>query len=307
MLYFFSSEMDKDDDRSYKRSYNFNYKPGDMGIDKITLVNVASHKLKKQKLDESLMYLYHLAMYYDSRYSWRTNYLSGEYKPDSVGIPSQYYLGSTPLNEALIVMLKLVPLFKNKYKIEKMNLITLTDGGGNYGCSDTMAYDPETKKMIGTHPENQGNTDVMIYKKKYHSVKDEFYGYRSTGITGTILNMLRKYHGITTIGFYLVKRIRRWETDMYFRPQHINDYSKREEIYQKNRSKFNKEKVCTVPQKGYDDYYIVNAKDMKVQNTDLEGINDTMKTGKIKQLFSKSMKGRITSRVLLNKFIEKVA
>ena len=306
-LYFFSSEMDKDDDRSYKRSYNFNYKPGDMGIDKITLVNVASHKLKKQKLDESLMYLYHLAMYYDSRYSWRTNYLSGEYKPDSVGIPSQYYLGSTPLNEALIVMLKLVPLFKNKYKIEKMNLITLTDGGGNYGCSDTMAYDPETKKMIGTHPENQGNTDVMIYKKKYHSVKDEFYGYRSTGITGTILNMLRKYHGITTIGFYLVKRIRRWETDMYFRPQHINDYSKREEIYQKNRSKFNKEKVCTVPQKGYDDYYIVNAKDMKVQNTDLEGINDTMKTGKIKQLFSKSMKGRITSRVLLNKFIEKVA
>ena len=57
----------------------------------------------------------------------------------------------------------------------------------------------------------------------------------------------------------------------------------------------------------YDDYYIVNAKDMKVQNTDLEGINDTMKTGKIKQLFSKSMKGRITSRVLLNKFIEKVA
>ena len=47
-------------------------------------------------------------------------------------------LGSTPLNEALIVMLKLVPLFKNKYKIEKMNLITLTDGGGNYGCSETM-------------------------------------------------------------------------------------------------------------------------------------------------------------------------
>ena len=306
-LYFFSSEMDKDDDRSYKRSYNFNYKPGDMGIDKITLVNVASHKLKKQKLDESLMYLYHLAMYYDSRYSWRTNYLSGEYKPDSVGIPSQYYLGSTPLNEALIVMLKLVPLFKNKYKIEKMNLITLTDGGGNYGCSETMQYDSESKQLIGTHPENQGSTDVMIYKKKYHSVKDEFYGYRSTGITGTILNMLRKYHGITTIGFYLVKRIRRWETDMYFRPQHINDYSKREEIYQKNRSKFNKEKVCTVPQKGYDDYYIVNAKDMKVQNTDLEGINDTMKTGKIKQLFSKSMKGRITSRVLLNKFIEKVA
>ena len=46
---------------------------GDMGIDKITLVNVASHKLKKQKLDESLMYLYHLALYYETRYCWRSN------------------------------------------------------------------------------------------------------------------------------------------------------------------------------------------------------------------------------------------
>ena len=53
-------------------------------------------------------------------------------------------LGSTPLNEALIVMLKLVPLFKNKYKIEKMTLITLTDGGANsYSdkvVGETMTY-----------------------------------------------------------------------------------------------------------------------------------------------------------------------
>jgi len=301
-LYFFSSEMDKTD--GSRISKDFNYKPGDMAIDNVKLVNVASHKLKKQKLDESLMYLYHLAMYYEHRYCWRSSRDPFAYdRPDSVHIPSEYFLGSTPLNEALIVMLKLVPLFKNKYKIEKMNLITLTDGGGNYGCSETMQYDSESKQLIGTHPENQGSTDVMIYKKKYHSVKDEFYGYRSTGITGTLLNMLRDYHNITTIGFYLIKRIRRWETDMYFRPQNIKDYYKRDEIYLKNRQKFNKDKVCAVPQKGYDDYYIVNAKDMKVQNTDLEGINDTMKTGKIKQLFSKSMKGRITSRVLLNKFI----
>ena len=89
-----------------------------MGIDAVKLVNVASHKLKKNKLEESLMYLYHLAMYYDTRYSWRTNW-AGEYRPDSVSIPNQYYLGSTPLNEALVILLKLVPLFKNKYKIEK--------------------------------------------------------------------------------------------------------------------------------------------------------------------------------------------
>ena len=47
---------------------------------------------------------------------------------------------------------------------------------------------------------------------------------------------------------------------------------------------------------------------MNVQNnTDLNDINENLKVGKIKQIFAKSMKGRITSRVLLNKFIEQVA
>ena len=248
-------------------------------------------------------------MYYEHRYCWRSSRDPFAYdRPDSVGIPSEYYLGSTPLNEALIIMLELVPLFKNKYKIEKMNLITLTDGGGNYGSSYNMMIDPETKVLKENIDRNPGNTDVLIYKKKNHSTKgDDYYGYRSSALTGTILNLLRTYHKVTTIGFYLIKRIRRWETDMYFRPQNIKNWDKREEIYHKNRTKFNKEKSVSVPQHGYDDYYIVNAKDMKVENTDLDTIKTDMKPGKIKNLFSKSMKGRITSRVLLNKFIEKVA
>ena len=171
-----------------------------------------------------------------------------------------------------------------------------------------MKIDPKSNKITGEYPNNRGNTDVFIYKKKNHEVKDELYGYRSTGFTGTILNMLRKYHGITTIGFYLIKRIRRFETEHYFRPQDMSvSWDKREGVFQKNRTQFNKEKVCAVAQSGYDDYYIVNAKDMKVENTDLSTVSSDMKTGRIKQLFSKSMKGRITSRVLLNKFIEKVA
>ena len=303
-LYFFSSEMGKDE-TSYKRSTAFKYKHGDMAIDSVKLVNVASHKLKKNKLEESLMYLYHLGMYYEHNYNWKYNW-NGEYRPDSVSLPREYYLGSTPLNEALVILMKLVPLFKNKYKIEKMNLITLTDGGGNHGNTDRMEYNDEYKRLVPSM--SNGSTDVLIYKKKNHSTKDKRdYGYRSGSMTGALLNLLRTYHGITTIGFYLIKRIRRWDSDIYFRPYDIKDYSKREEIYQKNRSAFSKDKVVAVPQKGYDDYFIVNAKDMKVQNTDLNSINTDMKAGKIKQLFSKSMKGRITSRVLLNKFIEKVA
>ena len=71
-------------------------------------------------------------MYFDDRYSgsWRMR----SYDEDSLaasenyGLPSKYYLGNTPLNESLIYMDKLIPMFRKKYGIEKMTFITLTDG-----------------------------------------------------------------------------------------------------------------------------------------------------------------------------------
>ena len=37
-------------------------------------------------------------------------------------------LGATPLNAALASMIEIVPMFKQKYVLEKMSFITLTDG-----------------------------------------------------------------------------------------------------------------------------------------------------------------------------------
>jgi len=303
-VYFFSSEFDNDNDRmiGYGRlSNDFKYKSGDMALDSVKLVNVANHKLKKIQLDESMMYLYWLALHYDNRYSSFRDY---DYaKPDSPNIPREYYLGSTPLNEALVVMLKLVPMFKEKYKVEKMNFITLTDGGGNYGSSQVFTTSDEGK-LIAT--DSKGDNDVYIYKKKQYKLDRNFWG---SGKTTLYLNMLRKLYNIKTIGFYLIKRIRGYDSERYFREPYNSKltWEQKDKLFQQRKKDFSKNKVAIVEQKGYDDYYLVNAKDMKVENTDISQVNSDMKVGRIKQLFSKSMKGRITSRVLLNKFIEKVA
>ena len=303
-VYFFTSEFENDNPRLIghgKLSNDFKYKSGDMALDSVKLVNVANHKLKKIQLDESMMYLYWLSLHYDNRYS---SYRDYDYSiPQSPGIPREYYLGSTPLNEALVVMLKLVPMFKEKYKVEKMNFITLTDGGGNYGSSQVFTTD-ENGKL--TTIESRADNDVYIYKKKQYKLDRHNWG---SGKTTLFLNMLRKLYDIKTIGFYLIKRIRGYETERYFKDSYNSKltWDQRDKLYQKRKSEFSKNKVAIVKQDGYDDYYIVNAKDMKVENTDISQVNSDMKVGRIKQLFSKSMKGRITSRVLLNKFIEKVA
>ena len=69
----------------------------------------------------------------------------------------------------------------------------------------------------------------------------------------------------------------------------------------------NKQRYAQVEQLGYDKYFMLNGKKLKVENTDLSNINDKMKAGGIKRIFAKSMKNRLTSRTLLNRFIEEVA
>ena len=46
---------------------------------------------------------------------------------------------------------------------------------------------------------------------------------------------------------------------------------------------------------------------MDVENFKLDNIKVDESTSNIKKMFSKSMKNRVYSRVLLNKFIEKIA
>ena len=85
------------------------------------------------------------------------------------------------------------------------------------------------------------------------------------------------------------------------------DWNDKQTKILKLKKQFNKEKCADVVKDGYNRYFLLNGKDLGVENTDLSGVNENMKSGKIKQLFSKSMKGRIVSRSLLNKFIQEVA
>ena len=278
---------------------SWNYKHGDGMFENFHLINVASHKLKKQKLDESLMYLYHLGIEYKDRYSR----MRGDYREDrgdEMGSPPEFYLGTTPLNESLVVMNKLVPMFKKKYNIEKLTFITLTDGSSNsnYYIS-AVENTPEGLKQS----QADSGTPVIKVGKRQYSLGKSFYG----NVTPLLLNVLKDQHGINTIGFYLAKRIRSWDLDKFIDRKKYKNWDARYEQQQKIKSQFNKEKCAIVNKTGYNKYFVINGKTMKVENTDLSAVNDNMKTGSIKRIFSKSMKGRIISRTLLNKFIEEVA
>ena len=282
-----------------------NYKHGDAIMDQFAMINFASHKSTKKELDESLLYLYQMGIYYNANYSSYS--INGDYY-DMIGIPNQFRLGSTPLNEALVCINQLIPLWQSKYKVEKLTLITLTDGGANSGFSYTANFDG--KKLTQKAGKEYGEQVIIKDGKKRYTSFDKKNIYCSNErVTGLLLDIIKQKHNITVVGFYLIARINRWDVERYLEddmPKGIGYYEK-QEFMKKKRLSFSKEKFVNVNKYGYDKYFFVNAKSMRVENTDLSSINTEMKTARMKQLFSKTMKGRITSRVLLNNFIAEVA
>jgi len=309
-VYFFSSEKDYE-----KTDKNFKYKANDMYQEPMFLVNIASHRMKKIELDESMTYMFHMATYYRNNYtSWRSNYDEYFSRGSDYGFPAEYHLGSTPLNEALTVAERLIPMFKKKYQIEKMTFITLTDGGANSSHNKVVddsytpknPYDVDTKQNVRVASRSYERKLVIKDGKKYYTGSEDRFFMRSD-LTGLLLDIIRKKHNVTNVGFYVLKG-KRWETERYF-GNTWGSTDKEKMLGNKRKEKWLKDLHCEYPQNGYNRYFLLNGKKMAVQSTDqgLDEINTSMKAGRIKQLFSKNMKGRITSRVLLNKFIEEVA
>ena len=143
----------------------------------------------------------------------------------------------------------------------------------------------------------------MVKNNIQLKTKDHYY--RSSITTGLLLDIIKKSHGVSNIGFYVTKRFKSWNLcHIYVKGL---DWKQRDEWLSKFRSNMNKQRYAQVDHLGYDKYFMLNGKKLKVENVDLNGINDKMKSGGIKQIFVKSMKNRLQSRTLLNKFIEEVA
>jgi hypothetical protein len=302
-VYLFKDVQDKKDDT---KEY-FKLKNGNMFAEKSQLVNVASHRMKKTILHESLLHLYSMANYFNRNYSFSYDNIAE--KGYAIPVDSKYHLTSTPLNEAIIMCNKLIPLFQAKYKVEKLSFITLTDGESN---SEISSYTFDNSKAYNKSTDGRYDAQTIIKdgKKTYTTIagyEGRHYSSGRTAFTASLLKILQSKYNVTTIGFYLTKRVNK-NSFGQFVDEYISKNGKLEynSNFEKIRKQFLKDKVLEISKEGYNSYYVVNAKDMNIENTDLSALNSGNTTSEIKRIFTKSMKNRLYSRVLLNKFIEQI-
>ena len=287
-VYFFTSERGYDRDNMKCFTQN----QGEYVFEDFSLVNCLSHRMNKKQADLALKMLFHMGMYFDNRYVSRRNSFEDhdtyEAQSNNWGIPSKYYLGNTPLNESLIYLNKLIPMYKKKYDIEKLTFITLTDGSGNYPRGNIIGEGDKDWEKVEVF-----NLDGNKFTSKHN-------------ITESLLNHIKKSHGANVIGFYIVKRVRRWDIEKYITS--YTDYSDKIAKYNAMRKQMTKDKAIAVDAEGYHKFFLLDGKKLDIQNFDMN--KETVKKGtasELKRIFGKSMQNRLVSRVVLNKFIQEVA
>ena len=298
-VYFFTSERNikRDENGNRLDEASFNYKDGDWMFEDYNLVNCFSHRMTKKEFELASMYMYHMAQYYNSSYVYHKNFDADleMARYNGFGVPGQFYLGNTPLNEALVFCSKLIPMFKSKYDIEKMTFITLTDGGAN---SFRQTIKDSTAGEYGSLRADYDKTSIIEVGKK----KLVISGYGC--LTSKLLKLIKSYD-VNVIGFYILKRVKRWDIEQYM---DAKDYSERARKTDIARKQMTKDKAIAVNKEGYDKYFLLDGKRMQVENFDMN--EATVKKGtasELKRIFGKSMANRLVSRVVLNKFIQEVA
>ena len=293
-----------------RKLVNINYELNDITIDnRFHLINFASSRMNTREFDIAMRNLYQVSCIYNpERWNWRrTTSAERSWMYDLPDVPSGYGLSSTPLNDCIMAAYKLVPAFVKRYSIDKMNTIFLTDGcsDGNNGkivdIEDGHSHaEIINNKFKRSYMMQYDKNSVMVdrkTKRQYHCQD----GWRNpNGLTEQLLQVLKDRTDSKVLGFYISarKRIDTYAMDKYF------NYDMRSKI----NAQFRKDKVITVTHStGYDEIYLLAGDNMQVQDGQMATPSENAKKGEIKRLFTSTLKGNKQSRVMLNKFISKVA
>ena len=283
------------------------FKSGDLVVNDVKLLNFLSNKMNKKDQDEMMDYLWKMAARWVGSRDWRKDGYP-------MNPPKKLTLGGTPFNHAIVAAMELLPKYKKKTGVEKLNAVFLTDGASHKISnkyivdgdidtqSETKAFDSYSndKIMVITDPV----TNTTITEEEVIN-KISRYSYDSSSQTTMLLQLLKKRVPDTSIlGFYVAGSGKAGYVKKEIIMKEMNcSWEEASEYYKE----INKNKVLVSKQKGYDEYYILpGGAKLDIESGDLN-VEVGASKANLKRAFVKASKGKVTSRILLNKFIQRVA
>ena len=281
----------------------WDYKIGDAcGIHNYTnLLNILSSRMTGSELTKMSknLYKYAATLWNEEAYLW-CNW-------------KRLSLGSTPTVEALIGMQQIIPNFKRANKLDKVNLICLTDGLPNSKFDGYHnGYDEDNKELrhgrlsfrladhvIFDDPQSRKKYDLIEIMKREQSTGN----WRDTQETQVVflLDLLKDRYGVNCIGIFLSsdKSVPRRLMEKY-----LGWFKYNVEAHMKVRQALRKDGFATIKNSGWNEYYIMPMGRMKMNNlNDDYEVAPNATVGKIKNAFTKSLNKKFGSRVLVDRMM----
>ena len=285
-----------------KVGFKLEQEVGAFEIRDFAMLNVLSSKMNTK--DE--MFMMHTLWMIASQWGYR--------RWSELGYPQHalpiYQLGGTPLNEAIIAMMNIVPKFKTDNNLQKVHSVFLTDGAGSplRGKNEWVMNTREGHENYGEHflgVSGLGKNTVVTDPVTNVTIN-------SFDQTPTLFKLLKKrVPDMNIVGFFVAGSGRKGTVKPDTLRYAVDGwrYEDRTSDLIKNALKeLKKNNVFITKQKGYDEYYVLpGAGQLEVENFELSDELVGASKAKLKSAFGKSASGRVSSRPLLNKFIAMVA
>ena len=212
-----------------------------------------------------------------------------------------YSLNSTPLNESLVYLIDYIGKFVKNNSVEKMSLITLTDGEGH-------AIQAGGERSIRTSRYNNSSYEkqkVKNYVRDPITKKDYPLTDNGSEQTRLFLRIIKDRYNIKTIGFHIVQNSRR-SIDGFIRHNIPDTQNSHYLMVEQLRKEIRQNDYALVENTGRDELYLLPASKQKIEEGDL--IIDSKDNAKnIAKQFGKFLGVKKSSRVVLSRFVGLVA
>lgn len=264
---------------------SFTSSDGDLNPDNFTLFNLFSNKMTTAELNYIANCLLKMTDY--KRYSYHYSF------------PEFMSLFGTPLNEAIIAAMEIIPKFREQNKLQIVNTVFLTDGDGTVIDDIIMHRTGPSGTTLdcgrGVLSQYRNNVVPVFRHKKTNLIEkvNMKTGNMMRAHTIAYLNILKKVAECNVVGFYLLSG-REAKSFLYANVR--NNF-----VADQMLSEFRKQKSVTLKSQGYDEYYLMKA-DTKVDEDD-EIVAKSTTTRGLVSAFTKYNNTRHTNRVILSKFI----
>jgi len=232
------------------------------------------------------------------------NYVTSQLITGDIFKHVDFQLGGTPLNEALVYMTKYLPIFKAQHNVQKLSFITLTDGEGAT-LTDRDNYALRSRKVLGANKEYYTKKAFLhdeITKKNYALQWGDTH-------TEALLDVVKNRVGCTVLGFYIFKYTQRnlsaaWHNNTNHETRAAGYFWT---IIDELKKRIRDNGYVSLSGTNYDDLFLIPTKSLAIDDEVELNVTDDMSAAKIATQMKKMFGSKKKSRVLLNKFIERIA